>query len=579
MKPTLPKYKWAFRETDPDNNRKIADALHQELGLSPFLLRILVSREIDTPEKIQPFLNPSASGILPPEAIPNLEQAKDRLVKACKNAEQILVHGDYDVDGVVGAVILHKTLKDLGCKSRIFLPKRDEDGFGLSIKAVELAQNAGIGLIVTVDCGISSTESVQAATEAGIEVIITDHHTIPDSPPTGVVLVHPELDGDYPGGKIAGATVGFKLALALVEAMGRDPLETMDRFLPMVAIATVADVCPLTGENRHITKLGLAGIPSTEIPGLKVLYEGTRRDGSGDFVSARDVGFGMAPLLNAAGRMGDPVNASKLLLAKDSDNAWRHFRTLENLNSRRKRTITQVVRRLMQLPEVAWTKMDAGVLAVMDQDCTAGLAGLAAMRLAEQTGRPTCVLAPSGTGDELVYRGSMRTSGGENLIELMQPVTQFTDRLGGHPGAIGLTVLPGNLKKFIKACTEIEWSPSPKSKTLDFALESPLINPEDVLELDALRPWGMGNPEPEFAFGPVKIEKLRAVGKELEHMQFRFVSNDGNVVKGIGFSMAQYFEGGNIRGQRFLTAGHFMINNWMGNQSVEFQVSDIDYVK
>lgn len=578
MKLSLPRYNWVLRESDPDTSREKTESLHRELGLPLLLLRVLVSREIDTPEKIREFLNPEISAILPPEAIPNIEQARDRLVKACKNGEEVLVHGDYDVDGVVGAVILHKTLKDLGCQSRIYLPKRDSDGFGLAMKAVELAKKSGIGLIVTVDCGISSIESVEAAINAGIEVIITDHHSIPDSPPTGSILVHPELDGAYPGGKIAGATVGFKLALSILDAMGHDPDEARDELLPLVALATVADVCPLTNENRAIVKFGLDSIPKSEIPGLKVLYQGTRRDGQGDDVSVRDIAFGMAPLINAAGRMGDPFHASKLLLAKDYDNAWRHFRNLDGLNRQRKRTMSEVVNRMSRLPEVMWTRDGAGILTLMDQDCIPGLAGLAAIRLAEITGRPTCVLAPSESESGPVYRGSMRSAGGEDLLELMQPVAEFADRLGGHPGAIGLTVSPENLGKFIKACGEIDWEPVPKRKTLDFEIDTTITDPGQVEELDALQPCGEGNPEPEFVWGPVKIDKTRAVGKELDHLQFSFISQEGESVKGIGFSMAQFFKDSDTRGRKYLAAGQFIINNWMGNRSVEFQVSDLERI-
>ena len=579
MKHRLPKYEWVIRETDPDAAQPVVDSLHNELGLPKLLLRVLAARDIATPEKIDEFLNPTLSGILPPEAIPNIAQARDRLVKACKDGEQVLVHGDYDVDGIVGAVILHKTLRDLGCGSRIFLPRRDVDGFGLSIKAVELAKNAGVSLIVSVDCGISSIESVKAATDAGLEVIITDHHAIPDVLPKGAILVHPDLEGAYPGGKIAGATVGFKLALSLLEAFGRDMDEALEQLLPLVAVATIGDICPLTGENRAIVKFGLEGIPTSDIPGLKILYQGTLRDGNAGRVSVRDVGFGMVPLMNAAGRLGDPLPASKLLLAKDSDSAWVHFRKLDSLNRQRKKILSGVLDRLSSLPEVAWTRGDGGILALADHDCIPGLAGLAAVRLAEITGRPTCVLSPSKSDSGPIYRGSMRTVGGENLIELMQPVAEIAERLGGHPGAIGVTVTPENLGKFIKACEGIEWQPTPKQKTLDLAVDTALTDPREVEELNAIQPCGEGNPEPEFVWGPVHIEKTRAVGRELDHLQFTFVTRSGDSMKGIGFSMAKYFKDADSRGRKFLAAGQFIINEWQGRQSVEFQVSDLEAVK
>jgi single-stranded-DNA-specific exonuclease len=173
----------------------------------------------------------------------------------------------------------------------------------------------------------------------------------------------------------------------------------------------------------------------------------------------------------------------------------------------------------------------------------------------------------------------MRSSGGENLIELMGPVSEFANRLGGHPGAIGVTVTPANLSKFIKACDEIEWIPVPKSKILDFGIETALRDPDEIEELNRIQPCGEGNPEPEFMWGPVYIENTRAVGKELDHIQFIFSAGSSGSMKGIGFSMAQYFKGGNQDRKAYLAAGQFIVNDWMGDRAVEFQVSDLDEMR
>ncbi len=577
-KTALPKYKWVLRETDPSLAYQQAQTLAAELDCSPLLARVLLARGIDTPDRASDYLNPNETQILPPDAIPGLLQARDRILKAISDSEPVMVHGDYDADGVIGAVILHMTLRDLECPSRIFLPKRDFHGFGLAHQAVEKAKEAGIKLIVTVDCGISSAEAVKAARDAGIEVIVTDHHAIPEVLPADAILVHPELSGDYPGGKIAGATVGFKLALAVIESLGRDADEYKSKLLPLVAVATVADVCPLTKENRALTALGIEKIASSEIPGLRALFEGTRRDGNTDPVSARDIAFGMAPCINAAGRMGDPFPAAKLLLAKDMDTAWTHFRTLDRMNRERKRIQAEICRRLGELPEVAWAAPDAGVLALVDRDCIPGLAGLAAMRLAEQTGRPTLILSPTEDESGPLYRGSMRSSGSDNLIQLMEPTREHAEGLGGHTGAIGMTVRPEKLNDFLEACREIEWTPTPSELALDFETEEAPRGPDDVTDLDATRPWGVGNPPPAFIWGPVKIEKTRAVGKDLQHMQVTFRAGDGSTVKGIAFSMAGHIDDSNPLGRSVKVAGQFILNNWQGKTSVEFQLSDMEII-
>jgi len=572
----LPKYNWIVREQDATGAEKRAESFAVELGITRLLARLLLARGIDTAEKAKIYLNPGVGGIFPPEAIPNLEKARDRILRAVEQKEPVMVHGDYDVDGISGAVILHSMLKELGCPSKIFLPKRSFHGFGLAREAVEKASGNGTKLIVTVDCGIGSHESVKLAREAGLDVIVTDHHAVPEVLPDATIVVHPDLDGGYPGGSIAGAMVGYKLAISLMEASGRDTEAFQKKFLPMAAMATIADVCPLTEENRSIVTMGLGGIPRSELPGLRILWEGTRRSGSTEPICARDIAFGMAPVMNAAGRMGDPYPAARLLMAADEETAWKYFRTLDRLNNERKRIQLETCRRLGGLPEVAWKGPESGILVLVDQDCLPGLAGLAAVRLAEETGRPTCILAPCEDESGPLYRGSMRTSGGENLLELMEPARGHTENMGGHAGAMGVTVRPEGLDEFLGVCRELEWSPKSRELVVDFILEAA---PEDVArvkELDATRPWGEGNPQPVFVWRDITIKGTRAVGKTREHVQVTLQGTDGNITKGIGFSMARYFEDGNIAGSRGRAAGRFILNNWQGRTSVEFQLEDID---
>ncbi len=574
---SLPRYKWTFRETDPHSSRPGWEALVGKLGCDPILARVLVARGIDTADEAKAFLNPREKDILPPEAIPGLEEARDRLSAACLAKEPVLVHGDYDADGIIGAVILHRTLKEYGCRSRIFLPERNVHGYGMAPQAVKKAESAGIKLLVSVDCGISSNHTVELARQASIEVIITDHHDIPDQLPEDALLVHPELEGDYRGGKIAGATVAFKLALSLIDALGGDVDAARERYLPLVALATVADVCSLQKENRSLVALGMSGMFNSGIPGLRALCLGTRREGESGPITARDISFGMAPVLNAAGRLGDPLPAAKLLLAKDDDTAWRHFRVLQQMNQDRRRIQEEICRRLMRNPDVAYAGPDAGLLVIADDNCTPGLAGIAAARLADETGRPTCILAPIKTEDGIIYRGSMRRAGGEDLTELMDPVAGIVEDIGGHPGALGLTVGSDSLNRFIAACGEIAWTPRTQELELDFPVETPLRRAETVQALDATRPWGEGNPQPGFAWGPITVKGTRAVGRNGDHMQFSLGGADGSMCKGIGFSMSRLLPSDGGLGQKIRAAGHFMINNWQGMESVEFQLRDLEF--
>jgi len=574
IKQSLPKFDWVFRETEPERAGRVARSLSTEMGISKLLARVLVARGFDTKETARDFIKPSENQILHPDAIPGMGAAVDRLIQAVRGRESVMVHGDYDVDGISGAVMVHDTLKKLGCVSRIFLPRRDLHGFGLAQEAVKKAIDGKIGLIVTVDCGISSAESVKLARDAGIDVIVTDHHPIPEKIPGDCLIVHPELDGVYPGGKLVGAAVAYKLVLSLLEKLGEDFEEAKYRLLPMVAMATVADVVPLLGENRALVSIGLPLFSETKIPGLQVLWHGTRRNDAA-YPTARDIAFGIAPLLNAAGRMGDPFPSAKLLLAPDTDTAWEYYRKLDRLNNERKRIMNTITGRLMRLPDVAWTASNNKILALVDQNCSPGLAGLAAARVAEQTGRPTIILVPTEDSDGLLYRGSMRTAQDVDLMNLVESAVPHADKIGGHRGALGISVKPEKLDDFINSAREISFEQAPRTLELDFRLEESPETSEEILGLDVTGPWGVGNPPPTFAFGPVRIGNTRAVGKQLEHIQVNFEERSGTVIKSIGFFLAGHLNGMDSVGKDADAAGQFVLNNWQGKSSIEFQIEDL----
>ncbi|MFH1676435.1 MAG: DHHA1 domain-containing protein, partial [bacterium] len=365
--------------------------------------------------------------------------------------------------------------------------------------------------------------------------------------------------------------------LHLLKKAGKDFEKYETYYLPLIALATVADVCPLVGENRTLTSLGLELMPSSEIPALDPLIKGSRKPGENSAVTERDLAFGMAPIINTAGRMGDPFPAAKLILAKDVDSAWEYYRKLSYMNNERKKIQARTIERLSRRPEVAWSTEKSGVLAVVDEDCTPGLAGLAAARLAEITSRPTCILAPAEDGKGKIYRGSIRTSSGENLLDLLAPVDPFVEKSGGHKCAMGITVRPENLADFMNAVERIEWMPSPNELILDFPIDSPPGDPAIVTELESTRPWGEGNPEPAFQLGPAQIKGIRTVGKNLDHVQISLKDGNGAFIKGIGFSLAKFLKGEDMSGKSVETAGHFIINSWQGRTSVEIRIADFEF--
>jgi single-stranded-DNA-specific exonuclease len=570
----LPKYQWVSREKK--FSEKEIYSISNKFGLHPIAVRVLRSRGIETSDEIKAYIHPKVGDILPPSSIPGLDVAVNRLRAAALSHEPVLVHGDYDVDGIVGSVILHETLKQIGCESKIYLPDREVDGYGLSLKSVDMAKNAGIKLIVSVDCGISSHETVAKAIENGIEVIITDHHSLPDTLPQNKIHVHPDLEGDYPGGQISGSTVAYKLALELTKIHGGDIDSYVEKYLPMVAVATIADVCPLTGENRIIVSRGMEMLPDTKVPGLKVLVQGAMRDSSGKILSARDIAFGIAPLMNAAGRMSGPMPAAKLLLAKDDQSAWKYYRQLQKFNADRKRLQESICLRLLKSNEIKNHAGSDRIVAIVDETCPPGLTGIISARIADRTGCPSCILTPLETENGIEFRGSMRSSGGIDILNLMQPAKEHVIRMGGHKEAMGVTVAPDKIDDFLHACRELRFISQAQTLEIDVVLESAPDSIDAVKSVDMLGPWGAGNPHPVFAWGPVRIKGSRVVGKTKEHLQLDFHDSVGNLVKGIGFSMAEHFTENSLLGQKIHTAGHFIINSWQGYDSLEFQFVDLD---
>jgi single-stranded-DNA-specific exonuclease len=573
----LPKFEWVIQADSNRDIEKLSKKLASSVGTSQLLAHVLISRGIETIDEIVSFLNPTKENLLPPEAIPGIEEATARIIAAIVSNEPVLIHGDYDADGIIGTVILHRTLKDLGCKSRIFLPERDVHGFGLAPQAVDIAYKNGIKLIITVDCGISSKESIAKAHGMGIEVIVSDHHAVPEDLPSDALLVHHSLFDPYPGGGISGSTVAYKLALSVIKASGEDFEAAKEYWLPLIAIATIADVCDLEKENRIIVAKGIALIKQSKIPAIKVLLDGIRSNGlSGSEITERDIAFGMSPLLNAPGRVGDPLPAAKFLMANDVEKAWKHFKELQDANIERKRMQEEIGRRITANGKGYDTGTN-GLVLLIDENCPIGLAGLVAAGISERTGRAACVIVPGEDETGLLYRGSMRSSKGDDLLSIIAPLTGIAEKIGGHSGAVGLTVRAEKIDEFVDACHKIEYSGKSPRLQVDARISKAPCSVDETKELDRTRPWGNGNQQPLFVWDNLKIKGTRAVGKNAEHLQISLHERSGDIYKGIGFNMAADFPEGGVSGHDVSAAGHFQVNSWQGNETVEFQIKDLRF--
>ncbi|HEY2956178.1 MAG TPA: single-stranded-DNA-specific exonuclease RecJ [Candidatus Eisenbacteria bacterium] len=491
---------------DPDRALGLARALGSPVAVA----HALVNRGVDTEEAARRFLSPDLDDLHDPMGLRDLDRAVERVAQAVWRGERILVHGDYDVDGITSTFVLYAVLAELGGRVEYHIPHRTRDGYGLSDSAIELARRRGCTLIVTVDCGITAVAAVERASAAGIDTVITDHHAPLDTLPAACAVVNPLRPGcGYPFKSLAGVGVTFKLAQALLR--GRGGLERAREFLDVVALGTIADVVPLTGENRVLARYGLDRLGATTRPGIKALMEVAGM--SGRRITSSEVAFVLAPRINAAGRMGNAEQSLRLLLARDAPEARACAESLEEDNRRRRefdeRALVQAIERVES--ETDWPRCASIVL--WSEDWHPGVIGIVASRLVERYQRPTVLVALDGERG----RGSGRSLPGLDLNRVLSRCTDLLEAWGGHALAAGLTVrrerLP-ELRARIESLVEEELAPGDKAPrlTVDADVSLRECGLETVDWLERLSPHGLDNAAPLFRASGLVVESATAVG-------------------------------------------------------------------
>jgi len=515
---------WGIDPVDLRAVRRLAG----ELEVSPVLAEILVRRGLSDPDAAREFLSPSCR-LRDPFLLPGMEAARRRLDRALGRDEPILVFGDYDADGVTATFVLAEALRDLGAEVRTRLPERLTEGYGLSVAAVEEAAAAGIGLVITVDCGIRDHEAVTRAGELGLDVVVTDHHetgeTLPDC-----IVVSPKLDGS-PFADLAGVGVAFKLAHALFERPASEWVEVplrLRRLLDAVAIGTIADVVPLVDENRTLAYMGLAEINAAPRPGVVALLEVS--GGVPSIVDEQTVAFRLAPRINAAGRLGDATAGLELFAARERGEAIRLAHRLHDCNAERREIERGMYDQALEM--VPDPRPPAVVVAAPGWH--EGVAGIVAGRLAEETRRPTVVLC---SGDE-VARGSGRSIPGYDLLAAVGSSSETLLGFGGHAAACGLRLPTGDIPAFRESfCRHV-------AETLDPALlrrrhpVDAVVGGTDLTlrlaeELGGLAPHGAGNPPVGLLVPGARIEGLGRT-RDGKHLRCR-VRADGTSAGAIHF--------------------------------------------
>jgi single-stranded-DNA-specific exonuclease len=501
------------------------DRLCRELRLPPTLCRLLVLRGYGEPDAVRGFLRPNAGQIHPP-AMAGMAEAVERLRRAIRQGETILVHGDYDVDGICSTALLTRALRMMGARTEPFVPHRIADGYDLSDAGIEAAHAAGARLILTADCGVVAHEAIERARRAGIDVVVTDHHTPGDTLPDAVAVVNPNRrDCPYPNKSLAGVGVAYKLCCALADALGF-PHERLASLLDLVAIATVADLVPLTEENRVLVRWGLKVLVSTPNPGLRALLHSAGLAGKPE-ISAGQVGFILAPRINAVGRMSEAQLGVRLLLTEDNSEAERIAAQLEDENRTRQEVDGQTLKQAMAVLDREFDpRRDRAVVLAAD-GWHPGVIGIVASRVVERIHRPTVMIALDGNGEG---KGSARSIPGFHLYEAMHACREHLVRYGGHRAAAGCSILPHRVEGFREAfqghargvLTDEQLVPEVR---IDLEIDLREADTELCRLLRHLAPFGQGNPTPVFAAQRVDVAGYpRIVGKN--HLKLTLASGD-----------------------------------------------------
>ena len=524
--------RWAVAApADPD----VTAALAADLHIPEPLAAILVQRGFTAPERAKAFLRPELERLSDPLAWADMSRAVALVAGAVRAGVPVLVHGDYDVDGQCAAAMLTRVLQSVGGKVHAFVPHRIRDGYDFGEAGLREAQRLRAGLIITCDCGITAVDAVRAARAAGMDVIVTDHHVPGDAlPPASAVLDPLRPDCPSEDKDLCGTGVAFKLAQALVPALGISP-NLPFHFLDFVALATVADVVPLTGENRILVRHGLKLLADSHWTGVRALLDAAGL--AGKPLKSGHVGFILAPRLNAAGRIGDANDGLRLLLTDDPDDAARIARELETLNARRQALDQRVLEDAVQLADRA---LDAGAedraLVLAAEGWHPGVIGIVASRLVERYGRPTFLVGWDGdTG-----RGSGRSIAGFDLHAALQRVGHHLEKYGGHTMAAGLTIRRDCYEAFRIAFLAVAGEllgPTDLVPAQRVDLELPLRLVSEDLEklIRYLEPCGPGNPAPVFGVRGARAVGAKRVGSN--HLRF-LLDDESGVLPAIAFQWA-----------------------------------------
>lgn len=570
---------WKLRDFDPPR----VQALARASNLHPLVAQLLLLRGVHDASAAQAFLEVRRDGLHDPETLPGAAEAADRLVRAVRQGRKIVIYGDYDVDGVCGTSLLWACLRLAGARDvDYYIPHRIDEGYGVNADALRrLAAETKAEVVVTVDCGVSACAEARLARELGLEFIITDHHTPGPHWPEADVVVHPRAPGStYPFGDLCGAAVAFKLAWQVCKSFGDGKKASphlrdfLVQAMNYVALATVADVVPLEGENRIFVRHGLAGMARSPSVGLRALME-VSGCLSKSKLNTGNLGFGLAPRVNAAGRMERAMMAVELLTTNDSVRAAEIAQLLNDCNTRRQEIERQIVRAAHAQLDENGGLGERGAIVLASRDWHPGVIGIVASRLVDAYHRPAVVIA---LGDEL-GQGSARSVPGFDLYAALACCADGLVSFGGHTAAAGLKLKADRVAAFAEqfdSHCRTSLAPELRKRTLWIDAETRLsvLTRGVVEQFESLEPYGIGNVRPLLLAQPVRmVGEPRTVGNDGAHLQLR-LNQGAATLRAVAWNAASRFKGLD-NGTAYAVVFHPQINEWQDRREVQLEIRDL----
>lgn len=570
---------WQFSELTEEQQEQ-ARLISSDLGLFPVVGEILVKRGITTPDAAKAFITPDLNALHNPFLLEDMEVAVRRLSRAVEEGERILIYGDYDVDGTTAVALVYRALRDHLCTEEqlsYYIPDRNDDGYGLSYKAINQAKDHGVSLIIALDCGIKSQVEVAYAQASGIDCIICDHHRPDEELPPAIAILNPKRAGNhYPNSHLSGCGVGFKLMQAVLSTWGIEE-SAMYCYLDLVAVSIAADIVPVVGENRVLTYYGLRQLNTSPSLGLSELIRLTEL--TGQVIDMNSIVFKLAPRINASGRMMSGRDAVALLLADNEREAHQRGLKLEQYNVQRRELDKSVTEEAVQQVRAMGDITNIPVLVLYAPHWHKGVLGIVSSRLTERYNRPTLILARGGNGR---VSGSARSIYGINLYQALEACQHHLINFGGHTHAAGITIEERCIEDFRRAITDYFHSHIVRDEQvrpirIDAELKIEEIHSRLQEQIELLAPFGLMNERPVFATYRLRdAGGSRAVGRDNRHIKLRMTDRycKHKPINGIALRQARHVDW--ITSQRsFAVCYTLEANRYYGQAFLQLQVKDI----